>query len=176
MVRFLEHHGYKASQQVQTHILTHGSSFRMYILGHAPNREAANNAESYFMHLFDTTRTGLNLECKEYPVILSDFNICVSKVPLDEARRHMASFRKRRAQESALDYGADMVQRFVQKKNLPYFTLHAQTRVKSPQAWAHGLVAQVPDFSNGVPLAHPDLRLPDDLKTLLRSLGRVDCQ
>jgi hypothetical protein len=61
----------------------------------------------------------------------------------------MASFRKRRGQESALDYGADMVQRFVQKKNLPYFTLHAQTRVKSPQAWAHGLVAQVPDFSNG---------------------------
>jgi hypothetical protein len=175
-VRFLEHHGYKATQQVQTHIHTHGSSFRMYILGQAPNREAANNAESYFMHLFDTTRAGLNLECKEYPVILSDFNIAVYEVPLDDVRRHMTSFRKRRGQESAHDYGAAMVQHFVQKKNLPYFTLHAGTRVKSSQAWAHGLVAQVPDFSNGAPLAHADVRLPDDLKTLLRSLGRVDCQ
>jgi hypothetical protein len=77
VVRFVKHCTIYKMKLVAQRLRNVGPrSFSVYQIGRAYSKEAANKAEAYFMHHFNTLNfNGLNLECKHAPELLSDFEL-----------------------------------------------------------------------------------------------------
>lgn len=85
--RYMEHWGPKRVKGVRARMERAGHEhWRMFVIGRAPSQETANHAEAYFMFRYETLwDSGLNLEYRYTPMLMSDFEVGWEEVDLGAA-------------------------------------------------------------------------------------------